>query len=139
MIVYLDLKIIYKEKAIRMRIKERLLQYKQELQKQTMYKEGLPGSSLDIVNTLLNDLKQDEKENGWIPVSERLPEKDGRYLVTFKNGIKVCMVGYGSCKRTVLGYPIGHGWYSLEEAQYYAEDSIIAWRPIPNPMKEDDV
>lgn len=40
MIVYLDLKIIYKEKAIRMRIKERLLQYKQELQKQTMYKEG---------------------------------------------------------------------------------------------------
>ena len=31
------------------RIKERLLQYKQELQKQTMYKEGLPGSSLDIV------------------------------------------------------------------------------------------
>ena len=137
MIVYLDLKIIYKEKAIRMRIKERLLQYKQELQKQTMYKEGLPGSSLDIVNTLLNDLKQDEKENGWIPVSERLPEKDGRYLVTFKNGIKVCMVGYGSCKRTVLGYPIGHGWYSLEEAQYYAEDSIIAWRPIPEPYKED--
>lgn len=41
--MYLDLKIIYKEKAIRMRIKERLLQYKQELQKQTMYKEGLPG------------------------------------------------------------------------------------------------
>lgn len=63
MIVYLDLKIIYKEKAIRMRIKERLLQYKQELQKQTMYKEGLPGSSLDIVNSLLDALEQDEKEN----------------------------------------------------------------------------
>ena len=62
MIVYLDLKIIYKEKAIRMKIKERLLQYKQELQKQTMHKEGLPGSSLDIVNTLLDDLEQDEKK-----------------------------------------------------------------------------
>lgn len=46
------------------RIKERLLQYKQELQKQTMYKEGLPGSSLDIVNSLLDDLEEDEKENG---------------------------------------------------------------------------
>ena len=79
-----------------------------------------------------------EKENGWIPVTERLPEEDGRYLVTFKNGIKVCMVGYGSCKRTVLGYPIGHGWYSLEEAQYYAEDSIIAWMPLPEPYKEDE-
>lgn len=78
-----------------------------------------------------------QKEHGWIPVDERLPEEDGRYLVTFKNGIKVCMVGYGSCKRTVLGYPIGHGWYSLEEAQYYAEDSIIAWMPLPEPYKED--
>ena len=78
-----------------------------------------------------------EKENGWIPVTERLPEEDGRYLVTFKNGIKVCMVGYGSCKRTVLGYPIGHGWYSLEEAQYYAEDSIIAWMHLPEPYKEE--
>ena len=120
------------------RVRTRLEQYKAEIEKKSQYKHGLPGSALDIVNTLLNDLEQDEKENGWIPVSERLPEKDGRYLVTFKNGIKVCMVGYGSCKRTVLGYPIGHGWYSLEEAQYYAEDSIIAWRPIPNPMKEDD-
>lgn len=119
-------------------IREHLEQMKKDLENHTIYKEGLPGSALDIVNTLLADLEQDEKENGWIPVSERLPEKDGRYLVTFKNGIKVCMVGYGSCKRTVLGYPIGHGWYSLEEAQYYAEDSIIAWRPIPNPMKEDD-
>lgn len=121
------------------RVRTRLEQYKAEIEKKSQYKNGLPGSALDIVNTLLNDFEQDEKENGWIPVSERMPEKDGRYLVTFKNGIKVCMVGYGSCKRTVLGYPIGHGWYSLEEAQYYAEDSIIAWRPIPNPMKEDDV
>ena len=75
------------------RIKERLLQYKQELQKQTMYKEGLPGSSLDIVNSLLDDLEEDKKENGWIPVTERLPEEDGAYIVTFKNGIRVRMAG----------------------------------------------
>ena len=67
------------------RIKERLLQYKQELQKQTMYKEGLPGSSLDIVNSLLDDLEEDEKENGWIPVAERLPETDNYILVSFSN------------------------------------------------------
>lgn len=76
------------------------------------------------------------KSTNWIPVSERLPEEDGTYLVTFKNGIKVCMVGYGSCERTVLGYPIGHGWYSLEEAQYYAGDSIIAWMPLPEHYEE---
>ena len=59
------------------RIKERLLQYKQELQKKTMYKEGLPGSSLDIVNSLLDDLEEDEKENGWIPVKyHQISEKE---------------------------------------------------------------
>nr|DAZ57758.1 MAG TPA: Protein of unknown function (DUF551) [Caudoviricetes sp.] len=120
-------------------IKDRLIQLKNEVENTGNGAYFSKNNISKIVELLLTDLEQDEKENGWIPVSERLPEKDGRYLVTFKNGIKVCMVGYGSCKRTVLGYPIGHGWYSLEEAQYYAEDSIIAWRPIPNPMKEDDV
>lgn len=97
----------------------------------TAYELGL--KIMDYIENM-----DDEKENGWIPVTERLPEEDGRYLVTFKNGIKVCMVGYGSCKRTVLGYPIGHGWYSLEEAQYYAEDSIIVWMHLPEPYKEED-
>nr|DAG98362.1 MAG TPA: Protein of unknown function (DUF551) [Herelleviridae sp.] len=119
-------------------IKDRLNQYKDKYSDCYKYAGVYVKVVQDMIEKLQDDLEQDEKENGWIPVSERLPEKDGRYLVTFKNGIKVCMVGYGSCKRTVLGYPIGHGWYSLEEAQYYAEDSIIAWRPIPNPMKEDD-
>ena len=77
------------------RIKERLLQYKQELQKKTMYKEGLPGSSLDIVNSLLDDLEEDEKENGWIPVKyhqisekERAEEsisKNIQYMLDCKN------------------------------------------------------
>lgn len=119
------------------RVRTRLEQYKAEIEKKSQYKHGLPGSALDIVNTLLVDAEEDRKENGWIPVSERLPKEDGRYLVTFKYGIKICMVGYGSCKRTVLGCPIGHGWYSLEEAQYYAEDSIIAWMQLPEPYKED--
>lgn len=118
-------------------IKDRLKQYKDEYSKYGKYDGLYVADVLEMLEQLQGDLEQDEKENGWIPVAERLPEEDGRYLVTFKNGIKVCMVGYGSCKRTVLGYPIGHGWYSLEEAQYYADDSIIAWMPLPKPYKED--
>ena len=45
------------------RVKERLKQYKLDLEKQTQYKQGLPGSALDIVNTLLADLEEDEKKN----------------------------------------------------------------------------
>ena len=51
------------------RVKERLKQYKLDLEKQTQYKQGLPGSALDIVNTLLADLEEDEKKNGWIPAN----------------------------------------------------------------------
>lgn len=118
-------------------IKDRLKQYKDEYSKYGKYDGLYVADVLEMLEQLQGDLEQDEKENGWIPVSERLPEEDGRYLVTFKSGIKIRMVGYGSCKRTVLGYPIGHGWYSLEEAQYYAEDSIIAWMPLPEPYEED--
>lgn len=63
------------------RVRKRLEQYKAELERQTQYKAGLPGSALNIVNTLLADMEQDEKEHGWIPVSERLPE-DGTYITT---------------------------------------------------------
>lgn len=108
-------------------------------------KDGTFSAYDDTYDVVIHCKSEDEQKKviehlksiSWIPVSERLPKEDGRYLVTFKNGIKVCMVGYGSCERTVLGYPIGHGWYSLEEAQYYVEDSIIAWMHLPEPYEED--
>lgn len=145
MIVYLDLKIIYKEKAIRMRIKERLLQYKQELQKQTMYKEGLPGSSLDIVNTLLNDLKQDEKENGWIPVkyhqisekerAEEFLSKDIQYMLDCKmpdDGQEILVTNgettwQDTCFIDSNGYYLDGGYDWID---------IMAWMPLPKPYKE---
>ena len=66
------------------RVRTRLEQYKAEIEKKSQYKHGLPGSALDIVNTLLNDLEQDEKENGWIPVCERLPDKCKDVIATTK-------------------------------------------------------
>ena len=67
------------------RVRTRLEQYKKELERQTQYKAGLPGSALDIINTLLNDLEQDEKENGWIPVSN-MPNCCGyKVLLTVEN------------------------------------------------------
>lgn len=42
------------------RVRTRLEQYKKELERQTQYRAGLPGSALDIVNTLLEDLNADE-------------------------------------------------------------------------------
>ena len=50
----------------------------------------------------------------WIPVTERLPEEDGRYLITGKRG-------------TV---------YSLEyeDERWYGGIQPIAWMPLPSPF-----
>lgn len=114
------------------RIKERLLQYKQELQKQTMYKEGLPGSSLDIVNSLLDDLEEDEKENGWIPVAERLPETDDYILVSFSNYTLSDIGRYEADKDG------GGTFFPGDEERYVSFGLFVnAWMPLPKPYEED--
>lgn len=103
------------------RVRNRLEQYKAEIEKKSQYKHGLPGSALDIVNTLLNDFEQDEKENGWIPVSERLPEDDTTVLVSCKTSRGTTFVRTGYC--------INGSWH----LNCYG---ATAWRPLPEPYKE---
>lgn len=104
------------------RVRTRLEQYKAEIEKKSQYKHGLPGSALDIVNTLLDDLEQDEKENGWIPVSERLPEDDTTVLVSCKTRRGTTFVRTGYC--------IYGSWHLNCEG-------VTAWRLLPDPYKED--
>mgnify|MGYP005831685233 CR=1 FL=1 len=104
------------------RVRTRLEQYKAEIEKKSQYKHGLPGSALDIVNTLLNDFEQDEKENGWISVSERLPEGDTTVLVSCKTRRGTTFVRTGYC--------IDGSWHLNCEG-------VTAWKPLPEPYKED--
>lgn len=57
-----------------------------------------------------------EQEPRWIPISERLPEKFGTYLVTVKEGYMA------------LGVWIG-------ELEYWA--NVLAWMPLPQPYKAE--
>ena len=116
------------------RVRTRLEQYKAEIEKKSQYKHGLPGSALDIVNTLLNDFEQDEKENGWIPVSERLPETDDYILLSFAN-YSIPIIG--RCERDKDG-----------NGSFYAGDDLIsclgndlyvnAWMELPERYREDE-
>ena len=58
-------------------IKDRLIQLKHELKNTGDEAYFSKNNIQKIVELLLADLEQDEKENGWIPVSERLPCKVG--------------------------------------------------------------
>lgn len=105
------------------RVRKRLEQYKAELERQTQYKAGLPGSALDIVKILLADMEEDEKEHGWIPISERLPE-DGTYITTLDGEL----VGQEEPFTGMCG---------IENGKWEDEDSVIAWMPLPEPYKEN--
>ena len=68
----------------------------------------------------------DEKD--WIPVSERLPDKNGNYLCTVdygEDGIEVMQRIYWD---TLGGF----------EKRYNKNDKVIAWRPLPEPYKRGE-
>ena len=68
-------------------IKDRLKQYKDKYSDCYKYAGVHVKVIQDMIEQLLADLEQDEKENGWIPVSERLPEDEKEYLVTLEKSL----------------------------------------------------
>ena len=67
-------------------------------------------------------------QTSWIPVSERLPEEDGEYLVSIEGNITHKMI-----------VDIAH-WYKSEKANngFYKANEVFAWMPLPESYKEDN-
>ena len=128
------------------RVRTRLEQYKTEIEKKSQYKHGLPGSALDIVNTLLNDFEQDEKENGWIPVKYHQISEKERAEESISTDIQYML----DCKMPDDGQEIlvTNGETTWQDTSFidcdgYYLDSNYDWiditarRPLPKPYKED--
>lgn len=75
----------------------------------------------------LQELQIEERNNGWIPCSERLPEGGKTYLVTNAES-------FGQ-------YHTYKGWYDGEHKIWHMEGNferkmnVIAWQPLPQPYK----
>lgn len=84
---------------------------------------------VELIDELQEAIEQDEKENGWIPVSERLPEEHKAVIATVKyNGF---LGMYGTWLKTAF---IGdYGEWNGE----CIGGEVIAWMPLPKPYKED--
>ena len=90
----------------------------------TAYELGL--KIMDYIENM-----DDEKENGWIPVSERLPE--------IKN--------YEECYLVTDGKFIWMAYWTPEKEWVFAEctncknkidwTDVVAWQSLPDPYKED--
>ena len=76
----------------------------------------------DLVNKKVNEIvnmMSETKTGEWIPVSERLPDEDGEYMVTQKNG-------------SVGRYVFNRNGNSAE----YFKRCALAWMPLPEPYRE---
>ena len=106
---------------------------------------------VELIDELQEAIEQDEKENGWISVSEGLPEfkkldvlgspdiyKTEKVFVQTKRG--EMFVAW--CHKTVYTSKIFNDeylWYTHGTGgrKMRVMSKVIAWTPLPEPYKED--
>lgn len=64
---------------------------------------------------------------GWIPVTERLPEENDRYLCNVKS------FAFPGCSYLAILHYDKHGGF--REGNIYTDD-VTHWMPLPEPPKE---
>lgn len=76
--------------------------------------------------------------SGWIPVTERLPEKSTRCLVTWKSMFHTIEIDVAKYGRMFLSERKGLGFY-LHGSDVDADitDEVIAWMELPPAYKEE--
>ena len=129
-------------------IKDRLIQLKNEVENTGNGAYFSKNNISKIVELLLTDLEQDEKENGWIPVSERLPEEHDSIFAKFKgtDNWKRGMFEKTS-KYVIATVAFDDGTVLVEQAHttdgIWRTDkkvlggTVVAWMDYPKPYKED--
>ena len=90
------------------------------------------------------ELIQKAREPKWIPVTERLPKEDGKYLCfhhgKYANWIQA--VQFAKDARKFDEYAFKKQWKNKwlmydSEYGYYAVDYITHWIPLPEPPNEE--
>lgn len=131
-------------------IEDRLIQLKNEVENAGNGAYFSKNNISKIVELLLADLEHDEKENGWIPVSERLPEEHDSIFAKFKgtDNWKRGMFEKTS-KYLIATVVFDDGTVLVEQAHttdgIWRTDkkvlggTVVAWMDYPKPYREDRV
>jgi hypothetical protein len=82
--------------------------------------------NISVLETENENLK---RARCWIPVTERLPEENGRYIVAYEDATSVLDFFNG---KWFFPWHSSPGCIAWEE-----EGTIQAWMPMPEPPKEE--
>ena len=140
-----------REKLVELSIEDAILilreEYRQRTDGYTTYLEhggkGVPAEevSLDALAMVISALEKIK----WIPVTERLPQKDGHYLVTinyFGNRQSIDVRYFAKDGETVDKYDFAGQkdvWCSYDsEWGYVSTDSVTHWMSLPELPKEEN-
>lgn len=105
-----------------------------------MYRMGTD-SNKKRLDDWINGVPSAQPEQRWIPCSERLPEKSGRYLVTRGSNVcgslwnRVYILNYSD----LMGLKKEKIWWSgnVGKSDFEKYDDVIAWQPLPEPYREE--
>lgn len=122
-----------------------LISRKQALEEMTfsdgIEKDGVLYVPLRDANKHIKNLPSVQPEQRWIPVSEKLPEANGRYLVT--RGLnaagslwnRVYIANYSD----LMGLKSEKIWWqgNVGKSDFKRIDDVIAWIPLPEPYRAE--
>lgn len=78
-------------------------------------------NAIKIVNQLSKEYVPETNAGKWIPCSERLPEKEGKYLVFLERWNTITFSKF----KDVMGY------------KHFDNGYVIAWQPLPEAYKPE--
>lgn len=95
---------------------------------QSMMQDCFPEAEeeLDAVVTTVREIPSAEPERKWIPVTEALPEKHQRVLVTIKRIDGEMRVRSGN-------YFDDYFW--IDNGDYWKCNEVLAWMPLPEAYR----
>ena len=102
-------------------------------------------TAVEAVDMAISAVKKQEQDR-WIPVTERPPEEDGMYLVTFESGyaedygldpigiapFEVDCEGFGIWQESF--HPVSLGSLGSE----WVDIPVTAWRPLPEAFEVEE-
>lgn len=104
---------------------------------------------LEYAKEIIRSHMDDAENDGWIPVSERLPEEHDSIFAKFKgtdtwndamfekksDEINVTIEYEDGIRKTTTSYTLDGVW-KIEKERCVVKRKVVAWLPLPEPYKE---